>query len=85
MDDESRRFKTNTIITVDDGTQPTGCTQPPRHPRLKPHPEGAVAAHSLHPPVVTQTADLPMGQGLRCRPTRQSLMGFFSNRDNDYL
>jgi hypothetical protein len=32
MDDESHRFKTNTIITLDDGTHLTVCTQPPRHP-----------------------------------------------------
>jgi len=37
MDDESHRFKTNTIITMDDGTHLTGYTQSPGHQQRARH------------------------------------------------
>lgn len=37
MDDESQPFKTNTIITMEDRTQLTGCTQTPGHRLLVTH------------------------------------------------
>jgi hypothetical protein len=47
MDDESHRFKTNTIITVDDQTQRTGCTPPPGHHGWRGSPPGPAILHSL--------------------------------------